>query len=117
MRVAFVSAVLLSLLCQLPASGRDIVIRFPRGSYCGSYTGNIRRGDSFRGKGQAWLITNDYGESYSVIGPDGRVLPPDANPDVNTRVFFTRRAGVHRVRIINGHGFTSFEFCAYAQRE
>ncbi len=48
MRVAFVSAVLLSLLSQLPASGRDIVIRFPRGSYCGSYTGNIRRGDSFR---------------------------------------------------------------------
>lgn len=70
--------------------------------------------DSAKGKGQAWLITNDYGESYSVIGPDGRVLPPDANPDVNTRVFFTRRAGVHRVRIIKGHGFTSFEFCAYA---
>ncbi|HIK36880.1 MAG: hypothetical protein N3D76_12635 [Geminocystis sp.] len=114
-----VSLTLLGLV-HLPAFGRDIVVRFAKGSYCGSYVGRINPGDTFSlrlGKDQFLEITAPPEVDYSVINPRGGIISgsnPSSPPQV--RLFQTgKQAGVFKVRInrVPYPEGNSFQFCAY----
>lgn len=101
------------------AFAENIVIKFPKGSYCGSYFGRIGLRDTFSlnlAKNQTLVITNPYGQEYSVIAPNGKILPVANYVRQEVREYYTgNQAGIFKIRI--DHLYDSptidLQICAY----
>ena len=98
----------LSLTAQaLPTSQ----VVFAKGSYCGSYTGDLSKGRVFKvslGANQELVINTD-GHVQSVKDSKGRRLTDHGDSDYR---YYTRSKGEHRITMV-GSGFSSAEFCVY----
>lgn len=112
--------VLIGLSFALPSWAKNIPIRFPSGSYCGSYEGAVRVGDNFvlsLAKEQQLVIKNHNGHPYSVIAPNGTPLKVVQSFSEHERQYWTgNRAGNFRVRIdgVPSGLQADLEFCAYS---
>lgn len=98
----------LSLNAQALPSSKVV---FAKGSYCGSYTGDLRSGRVFKialGANQELVINTD-GHVQSVRDSKGKRLADYGEYDYR---YFTRTKGEHRV-IMVGSRFSTVEFCAY----
>lgn len=117
--IAITGLVLINLGVAFSASARNIVIKFPSGSYCGFYSGEIGLNDTFSlnlGKNQTLVITNPYGQEYSVIAPNGRVLPVGNYVYQDVREYYTgNQTGVFKIRVDHLYDTPSIELqiCAY----
>lgn len=92
-------------------------IKFTRGSYCGSYSGNFSNGREFilgLGKGQTFTSRNiGHGTQYDlyVIGPTGIVAGEKVNLEqINYQIPVS---GDYRIYIESSTRNSSIEFCAY----
>ncbi len=113
--------ILLSLIGLLPLTANAMpttVIKFAKGSYCTSFTGDLSKGRKFKidlGAGQEFNVeTSSLDGNYvaSVIDSQGIYLE-DQGP-VDEYRYFTRNKGIHTVRIAGqSQGNTAVKFCAY----
>lgn len=92
-------------------------IKFAKGSYCGSYSGNFSNGREFKlglGAGQTFTSRNiGHGTQYDVyvIGPTGRVFGEKVNPQqINYQIPVS---GDYRIYLESSTRHSSIEFCAY----
>ncbi|MDO4895522.1 hypothetical protein [Moraxella sp.] len=96
-------------------------IKFAKGSYCGSFTGNYanRTFTLGLGKGQTLLINGNEGAGVDgakdiiVKGPNGKTLPYDGQ---DYGQWIVRTTGKHTIKIIPyspRDAYSSIEFCAY----
>lgn len=110
---------LINLILIPDVKARNIVIKFPRGSYCGSYAGEIATKDTFSlnlSRNQSLIITNGFGQEFSVIAPDGKILPVKEHISRNVKEYFTgNQSGNFKVKIDQVLDVTmaDFQFCAY----
>jgi hypothetical protein len=113
-----VSALALSsvLVMSLPAQAATR-IKFKKGSYCGTYTGNFRGGKTFvlgLDEGQKFStrnIGNGTNTNFYVTGPTGELQVN--REDRSTLYYFTEGAGDHFIKITSTIRTASVEFCAY----
>lgn len=92
-------------------------IKFARGSYCGSYSGNFSNGREFilgLGRGQTFTSRNiGHGTQYDiyVIGPTGRVSGEKVSLEqINYQIPVS---GDYRIYLESSTRNSSIEFCAY----
>ena len=88
-------------------------VTFAKGSYCGSFTGNLQQGrlfNLFLGANQELVIQTDA-VVQSVRDSKGRILPDQGYYNYSYS-YVTRNKGQHTVRMI-GSGYSSVEFCVY----
>jgi hypothetical protein len=92
-------------------------IKFPRGSFCGSYAGNYRSGREFVMKlaaGQRFTVRNTGAgnqTTWSVTGPTGELDGDQA--DRSTIEYYTDAPGDHYVYVTSTARRSSVQFCAY----
>ena len=97
-------------------SSSVIKIVFPKGSFCGSYSGRIGSGRTFRlglGANQT-LVVRTLGGSHTIAwvrGPYGYL--DGYKPDDESTEYETDATGWHYVRITAHEGSGSIQFCAY----
>jgi hypothetical protein len=91
-------------------------ITFARGSYCGSYAGNFRRGKEFvlgLQRGQTFSTRNiGGGTQYNVYvrGPRGEISgEPVSESQIN---YFIPRSGDYYIRVVSSTPYSNIEFCA-----
>jgi hypothetical protein len=92
-------------------------IKFARGSYCGSYSGDFSNGREFvlnlRG-GQTFTTRNIGGGRqvvFSVRGPSGRISGYQNSADqINYDI---PRSGDYYIWVESSTSFSNIEFCAY----
>ncbi len=109
--------VLLSTLCFLPMLGSAMPttpIKFIKGSYCGSFTGDMSKGRKFTinlGANQEFTI--DTGNSYvaSVVDSKGIILSDQSDSSYSYQ-YITKNKGKHTIRM-SGEVNSYVEFCAY----
>lgn len=112
--------VLISLIFALPSWAKNIRIQFPSGSYCGSYEGSVKVGDTFvlsLAKEQQLVVKNHSGQSYSVIAPNGTPLKVVQSLSEHDNQYWTgNQSGNFRVRIdrVPSGLQADLEFCAYS---
>lgn len=114
--LALVSSSIIGLSHTAQAADNSTKITFAKNSYCGSFTGNIKNGKTFR----LWLtpnqevnIRNVGGDQISIAyvnGPSGR-LDVDRYGDYSS--FYTDRKGNYYMRLYGTSSHSSVEFCAY----
>ncbi len=92
-------------------------IRFARGSFCGSYSGNFTGGREFvlgLARGQTLTTQNTgSGNQYNitVYGPTGRISA--RKPSKSTLSYTIPATGDYYISIRSTSPFDSVEFCAY----
>ena len=115
--IAAFSLSLITLACFTTASEASTRIKFARGSYCGSYSGNFSQGREFvlrLAANQTFTSRNiGSGTQYdvSVIGPKGRVVGD--NISRNQINYQTPASGDYRIYVESSTPYSSIEFCAY----
>jgi hypothetical protein len=99
-----------------PAEASTKIV-FPKGSYCGSYSGNYKNGRQFRlglKANQRFVVRNTgVGQqtNWSVVGPTGEIEAHRV--DQATLEYFTEATGWHYVNITSTASRSSMQFCAY----
>ena len=105
---------LVCALCVAPAyAATNVPIVFPKGSYCGSYTGQVA-GKSFSlsvAKGQTIDVTVGGGELTKVVSPRGKSIYFEDNADGTYRLR-TSQKGTYKFYITGGGGYADVNFCA-----
>lgn len=90
-------------------------IIFPKGSYCGSYSGDYRHNKTFSVylmKGQTFQITTDNElDTMNVRGPAGH-LEGDWSNEGKTYTVTTHSKGLHYVTLHSKADFANLKFCA-----
>ena len=110
---------LLSLTFAQPSDAKDIVIRFPQGSSCGSFAGPVKVGDNFvlnLAKEQQLVIKTTPHE-YSVIAPNGKILKVIGNfPDHEKQYWTGNQSGNFKVKVktVPQELQINIQFCAYS---
>ncbi len=109
---------LLALSLSTFATAKTTPIKFAKGSYCGSYSGNFMNGKKFslRLKANQEFISRNtgYGYQYDVYvkAPNGRKLRGKKTSD-DEIMYTTTRSGKHTIYVKSTERFNSIEFCAY----
>jgi hypothetical protein len=113
-----VSAVAFSSLLVIAAPAEAATrVKFKRGSYCGTYTGNFRGGKTFvlgLDEGQKFStrnIGNGTNTNFYVTGPSGELSPN--REDRSTLYYYTESQGDHFIKITSTVRTASVEFCAF----
>ncbi len=110
---------LLPLLFLLPLTANAMPttpIKFSKGSYCGSFTGDLSKGRIFTidlDANQEFIVysaTLDGDGVEFVIDSKGVYLEDQSTAD--NYFFLTKNKGLHTIQMI-GRGFTEVKFCAY----
>lgn len=115
--IAVLSLSLISLASFSTASEAATRIKFARGSYCGSYSGNFSNGREFvlrLGANQTFTSRNiGGGTQYDVyvVGPRGRVVGDKVSR--NQINYQTPASGDYRIYVESSTSYSSIEFCAY----
>jgi hypothetical protein len=106
--------------CQTAqASGKNITIQFPRGSYCGSYGGRVNVGDTFvlnLAKEQQLVIKKTTPHDYSVQAPNGEFLEVIQRlPNGRNQYWTGNQSGNFKVKVasVPDEMQINIEFCAY----
>ncbi|MFM7733558.1 MAG: hypothetical protein ACKO6F_08915 [Cyanobium sp.] len=92
-------------------------IRFARGSYCGSYSGNFTGGREFvlgLARGQTFTTQNTgSGNQYSIVvnGPTGRIAARKTSS--SSLSFSIPTTGDYYIYMRSTSPYDSVEFCAY----
>ena len=92
-------------------------IVFPRGSFCGSYSGNYRNGKEFvlgLKADQRFTVTNTgvgRQTTWSVSGPTGDL--EGYRQDRSTFEYYTEATGSHYVFVTSTARRSAVQFCAY----
>jgi hypothetical protein len=92
-------------------------IVFPKGTYCGTYSGNYRRGREFvlglSGDQRFQVINTGAGQqtTWSVEGPAGELEGDRLNR--STLEYYTEASGDHYVYVTSTSTRSSIKFCAY----
>lgn len=115
--ITFLTFSILSLTFFTASAQAATRIKFARGSYCGSYSGNFSNGREFLlglGAGQTFTSRNiGHGTQYDVyvIGPTGRVFGKKVNSEqINYQIPVS---GDYRIFLESSTRNSSIEFCAY----
>lgn len=115
--ITVLSLSLISIASFTTSSEAATRIKFARGSYCGSYSGNFSNGREFvlrLAADQTFTSRNiGYGTQYdvSVVGPKGRVFGNKISADqIN---YQTPASGDYRIYVESSTPHSSIEFCAY----
>lgn len=93
-------------------------IKFAKGSYCGSYSGNFSKGKVFSLylSANQEFITRNTGDGFqydiTVKAPNGRSLRGEHISD-SELMYTTTRKGRHIIKVKSTERFNSIEFCAY----
>lgn len=93
-------------------------IKFAKGSYCGSYSGNFLKGKTFSlylAANQEFITRNTgNGLQYDITvkAPNGRKLRGEQLND-DELMYTTTRKGRHIIRVKSTQRYNSIEFCAY----
>ena len=111
---------LLSLTLSQPAQAKDIRIKFPQDSYCGSFGGRVNVGDNFvlnLAKEQQLIIEKTTPHDYSVIAPNGQYLEVIQRfPDNQNQYWTGNQSGDFKVKVgsvPNGMQI-DIQFCVYS---
>ncbi|PNK61330.1 hypothetical protein [Psychrobacter sp. FDAARGOS_221] len=109
-----ITAALLATSAQAAEPTTKLV--FAKGSYCGSFSGDLKRGKRF----SLWLLANQEviirNTGYSKIkvayidSPNGRVKGEHFD---NMTSFYTTKRGNHYIKIYGSDHHSSVEICAY----
>ncbi|MGK7898529.1 MAG: hypothetical protein AB4372_34165 [Xenococcus sp. (in: cyanobacteria)] len=92
-------------------------IKFPQGSYCGSYSGNFSGGREFvlnLGRGQTFTSQNTGGGTqYDVFvtGPTGRIRGQQVSD--NQIDYYIPVTGDYYIYVESTIQYNSIQFCAY----
>jgi hypothetical protein len=110
---------LLSLNLTQPSDAKDIVIRFPQGSYCGSFAGPVKVGDKFvlNLAQEQQLVIKTTPHEYSVIAPNGKILKVIGNfPDHEKQYWTGNQSGNFKVKVktVPYKLPINIQFCAYS---
>lgn len=104
------------LMTSVHAAEPSTKVTFAKDSYCGSFSGNIKNGKTFRlylAANQNLVIRNVGNDQISVdyvSGPNGR-LNGDREQDETS--YYTERKGNHYMKVFGNSSYSSVEFCAY----
>ncbi|MFC0819657.1 hypothetical protein [Moraxella marmotae] len=114
-----------SLAVAMTASAKATPIKFAKGSYCGSWSGE------FYGDTKTFSLGLGAGQDVSISVADGSVLSKFSGPtgelrgyeDNYVNYFKTKKAGMHYVTVVyippkyseyqGSESFASVEVCAY----
>ncbi len=113
-----IGILLLALSMSAVATAKTTPIKFAKGSYCGSYTGNFMHGKRFSlvlKANQEFVSKNTgYGYQYDVYvkSPNGRTLRGEKISD-DEIMYTTTRSGKHTIYVKSTEPYNSIEFCAY----
>ncbi len=116
--IAAVSLALCSLGGFMPTANAATRIKFPKGSFCGSYSGNYRNGREFvlSLKADQRLVVRNTGvgrqTTWSVTGPSGYELDYSRIDD-STLEYYTEERGNHYIEVTSTASRSSVQFCAY----
>ena len=111
--IALSSAFSMPLQAKAPTK-----VVFAKGSYCGSFTGNVRHGRTFRLgllANQDFIITNTGDGQInvaSVKGPNGIIRGSRIG---NAKGYYISKSGPHDILIYANSNHSSIEFCAYSR--
>ncbi|MBS9780417.1 MAG: hypothetical protein KGV51_07305 [Moraxellaceae bacterium] len=115
-----IGILLLALSMSAVATAKTTPIKFAKGSYCGSYSGNFTHGKKFSLvlKANQELVTRntEYGfYDVHVKAPNGRTLRGKVDIDHETMytIHTTTRSGRHTIYVKSTEPYNSIEFCAY----
>lgn len=116
--IAFIAAIAFVplLATSVQAAPAATQITFAKGSYCSSFSGNIKNGKVFRLSllpDQNFVIRNVGNDRVSVAyvsGPNGRI---ESEQYGNETSFFTQRRGNHTMKVYGNSNYSKVEFCAY----
>lgn len=117
--LSVVSLTLLSLVLATPSEARDIPVKFAKGSYCGSYSGQVKVGDNFvlsLGKEHQLIIQKKTDHDYAVIAPNGKYLEVIQRfPDNKLQYWTGEQSGKFKVRVnsVPQAMQIDIQFCAY----
>lgn len=93
-----------------PSLAATTVIKFAKGSYCGSFTGKFagRTFVLYLGKGQELVIISSVDLRSVVVNGESVYY------DEGVYMMYTKRKGKHTIKLIPypGQGYGSIEFCA-----
>lgn len=112
----FFAGIMVLCIATIPASAATR-IKFPRGSFCGNYSGNYRNGREFvlnLDNGQRFTVTNTgvgVQTNWSVRGPSGHLEGFRVNR--STLEYFTEARGNHYVYVTSTASPSAVQFCAY----
>ncbi|WP_019671820.1 hypothetical protein [Psychrobacter lutiphocae] len=118
--VLMISALTIGCLFALPvqAAEQSTKVTFADGSYCGSFSGNMKDGKKFRlwlQPNQELVIRNTGNDQLNVAyveGPSGRLEGArDCYEDRTT--YYTESKGNHYMKVYGNDSYSSVEFCAY----
>ena len=104
------------LMTSVQAAEPSTKVTFAKDSYCGSFSGNIKNGKTFRlylAANQNLVIRNVGNDQISVAyvsGPNGRL---DGDREQNETAYYTERKGNHYMKVFGNSSYSSVEFCAY----
>jgi hypothetical protein len=108
-----------STLLYAQARGRNITIRFPSGSNCGTYSGKVNVGDTFLlnlAKEQQLIIEKSTPHDYTVQAPNGKYLEVIQRFPNNQNQYWTgNQSGNFKVKVVSvPQGMQiDIKFCAY----
>jgi hypothetical protein len=111
---------LLSLTFAQPSDAKDIAIRFPQGSSCGSFGGRVKVGDNFvlnLAKEQRLIIKKTTTHDYSVIAPNGKYLEVIQRfPNDENQYWTGNQSGKFKVKVgsVPEGMQINIQFCAYS---
>lgn len=114
-------ATIMALSCAfvMPSQAKaPTPVVFAKGSYCGSFTGNVQHGRTFRLgllANQDFIVTNIGNGQINVAavdGPNGRIKGSRYG---NSKRYYISKNGRHDVLIFANTGHSSIEFCAYSR--
>lgn len=113
-----ISLVSVFLSLSVVVEAKTTKIRFAKGSYCGSYSGNFVKGKRFSLylMSNQEFITRNTGDglqyNVTVTAPNGRRLYGEQLSDSEI-MYTTTRKGKHIIRVKSTEPYNSIEFCAY----
>ncbi len=113
-----IGILLLALSMSAVATAKTTPIKFAKGSYCGSYSGNFTHGKRFSlflKANQEFVSKNTgYSEQYDVYmrAPNGRYLRGEKISS-DEIMYKTTRSGRHIIYVQSAEPYSSIEFCAY----
>lgn len=117
---SILSSIVLGAIFAQPSYARDIAIKFPRGSNCGSYAGRVRVGDNFvlnLAKEQQLIIKKTTPHDYSVIAPNRKFLEViQSFSDEENQYWTGNQSGNFRVKVgsVPDGLPINIQFCAYS---
>ena len=117
-KIAVLALCLASLGGFTPTANAATRIKFSKGSYCGSYSGNYRSGREFvlSLKADQRLVIRNTGvgrqTTWAVTSPGGYDLDYNRIDD-STLEYYTEERGNHYILVTSTASRSSVQFCAY----